>query len=144
MALGNLSKFLPYMFLSILLSLLIQIITFLFLYRAVLQEPVYGNKLPEVWHADWWKKLIMLNVDSCEIILILKSLCEKMDSVCIKDKNRLPVAFYFPDSITKSQIFFISHEIKQLQLWVSRSVFYTSEIYLYIWTAGVLTLHLIF
>lgn len=38
----------PSLHLSICLSLLIQFISFLFVYRAVLHEPVYGSKLPQV------------------------------------------------------------------------------------------------
>lgn len=67
-----------------------------------------------------------------------------MDSVCLNDKNSLAVALCFPDSITKSQIFFISHEMQQLLLWVSHSVFYASEMYFCIWTVSVLALYLIF
>lgn len=47
----------------------IENITFLFPYRVVYQEPVYGNKLLQVWNPDWWKNSSLWLWVCCEILL---------------------------------------------------------------------------
>lgn len=47
----------------------IENITFLFPYRVVYQEPVYGNKLLQVWNPDWWKNSSLWLWVCCKILL---------------------------------------------------------------------------